>query len=153
MAKLIDKAQIKLAKELRENGESWPAIAKATGASERGLRYNASKNGWNNKGNKPKPALPANSNRRGKEVARLNDNDIKQLAELVKSQLANDIEASANALSGWQPNELDLPQLEKRERIAESVQKRAANLFNIGEEEKPVVNIAVLSQLPDSVNS
>ena len=152
MAKRIDAAQIRLAKELRESGESWPAIAKATGASERGLRYQAEKGDWLNKGSKPKPAgklagKPANG------VEPMGQSEIERIAEVVKSRLANDIEASAIAIQSWQPSELDLPQLEKRERIAESVQKRAANLFDIGKNDQNVVNIAVLSQLPDAVEA
>ena len=146
----LDVAQIKLAKELRAAGNSWEAIAKETGASVRGLRYNAEKNGWNNKGSAKKP-IAKTGNKKGNEIANMDDSQIKQLAELVKSHLATDIETSAKALASWQPNELDLPQLQTRERIAESVQKRAANLFNIGENEQPVVNIAVLSQLPDQI--
>ena len=83
----------------------------------------------------------------------MGQSEIERIAEVVKSRLANDIEASAIAIQSWQPSELDLPQLEKRERIAESVQKRAANLFDIGKNDQSVVNIAVLSQLPDAVEA
>ena len=149
MSKRIDKAQLDLAKEMRAAGHSWEAIAAETGASVRGLRYNAEKNGWNNK---PK-TLPIAGKQKGKEVAKLDKGQIEELAELVQSQLAVDIETTAKTLANWQPSELDLPQLEKRERIAESVQKRAANLFDIGKSDQSVVNIAVLSQLPDAVEA
>ncbi len=148
MSKRIDAAQLKLAKAMRKDGKSWPAIAQATAASERGLRYNAAKNGWQTKGG----SVPAVRQQRGNQIATLPDRTIDELAELVKSRLAVDIETSVEALASWRPAELELAQLEKRERVADSVQKRAASLFNIGQTEQPVVNIAVLSQLPDAIN-
>jgi len=144
MSKRIDAAQLKLARAMRKEGKSWPAIAQATAASERGLRYNAAKNGWQTKGDIRQQG--------GNQLAALPDKTIDELAELVKSRLAVDIETSVEALASWRPAELELAQLEKRERVADSVQKRAANLFNIGQTEQPVVNIAVLSQLPDAIN-
>ena len=98
MAKRIDAAQIRLAKELRESGESWPAIAKATGASERGLRYHAEKGDWLNKGNKPKPAgklagKPANG------IEPMGQSEIERIAEVVKSRLAKVISWRAISIS------------------------------------------------------
>jgi len=79
--------------------------------------------------------------------------DIGQLAELIKNRLAEDIQASVAALGALPPDSLELGQLEKRERVADSVQKRAANLFDIGQSDQAVVNIAVLSQLPEAINT
>ena len=148
MAKRIDQAQFDLARRMRAAGESWPAIAKATKASERALRYNAAQNGWQAKGQAKQ--LPE-AGKAGNGLAAIEERSIDELAELVKSKLAVDIEASVSALASWQPSELELPQLEKRERVADSVQKRAAALFNIGDSSQAVVNIAVLSQLPEAI--
>tara|TARA_R110000751_G_scaffold296364_1_gene405534 strand:- start:165 stop:698 length:534 start_codon:yes stop_codon:yes gene_type:complete len=152
MAKRIDQAQFDLAQKMRAAGESWSAIAKATKASERALRYNAAQNGWQAKGSK-KAQLTAGKAiaKSGNAIATIGERSIVELAELVKNSLAVDIEASVEALASWQPSELELGQLEKRERVADSVQKRAASLFDIGQPEQAVVNIAVLSQLPESI--
>ena len=144
MAKRISTTQKALAKELRTAGNSWPAIAKKTGISERSLQYIAKADGWPSK-----CSATANKPAKREAVAGL---DIVELAELIKNRLAGDIESSVSALEALPPAELELGQLEKRERVADSVQKRAANLFDIGQAEKPVVNIAVLSQLPEVVS-
>ena len=144
MAKRISKAQKTLAKELRLAGNSWPIVAKKTGVYERSLQYLAKNENW-----PAKFAVPAKNTANRLDIC---DADIDGLAELVRNRLAKDIESSVIALESMPPAELELNQLEKREKVADSVQKRAASLFNIGETEKPVVNIAVLSQLPENVN-
>ena len=151
MAKRIDQAQFDLARKMRAAGESWPAIAKATKASERALRYNAAQNGWQAKGQSKQLPEAGKAGKAGNGLAVIEERSIDELAELVKSKLAVDIESSVEALASWQPSELELPQLEKRERVADSVQKRAAALFNIGDSSQAVVNIAVLSQLPEAI--
>ncbi len=155
--KRITEDQLRLAKRMRERGESWPAITSATGASERALRNHANKRGWV-KGEetvekRPLPALPANPAKDGKKPAKAEALTIDQIAEKVKEQLANDIESSARALASWQADSLELRDWEKRERIAESIQKRAVNLLEVGEKDQNVVNIAVLSQLPEGASS
>lgn len=148
MAKRIGTDQIVIAKQMRQNGHSWPEIAKATRCSERGITYRAKQEGWLEKGEKP-VAKP------GKKQAKsdsLGIATIDEIAEKVRDMLANDIAGSAEALTNWSANALDLRDLEKRERIAESIQKRAASLLNVGKNEDNVVNIAVLSQLPEALN-
>jgi hypothetical protein len=143
----ISEDQLRLAKKMRAEGSSWKDIADATGASVRGLTYNAKRNGWNLKSiAKPAP-------KRAKPIAKLEQKSIEQIAELVRDQLANDIEASANTLRNWQSDSLDLRDWQKREQIAESIQKRASSLLNIGNQAENVVNIAVLSQLPEAASS
>ena len=144
MAKRISAAQKALAKNLRAAGNSWPVVAEKTGISPRSLQYIAKADSWPDKGSKH-----ATSTAKPTQLAPV---DFGELADIVKSRLASDIETSVEALASWRPAELELAQLEKRERVADSVQKRAANLFNIGQTEQPVVNIAVLSQLPDTIN-
>ena len=139
--------QLKLAREMRSKGASWKEIAKETGASARGLAYNAQKNGWNvfaKVGNKVsnEGGLIAKAERRSLEV----------LADLVKEKLAIDVEASASALANWQADDLDLRDWQRREQIAESIQKRASSLLDIGNQDQNVVNIAVLSQLPEGAS-
>ena len=85
-------------------------------------------------------------------MSKVDSKTIEQIAELVRDSLANDVEASANALANWQADDLDLRDWEKRERIAESIQKRASSLLNIGNQPENVVNIAVLSQLPEAAS-
>lgn len=148
MAKRIGTDQIAIAKQMRQSGHSWPEIAKATRCSERGITYRAKQEGWMEKGEKP-VAKP------GKKQAKSNSlgiATIDEIAEKVRDMLANDIAGSAEALTNWSANTLDLRDLEKRERIAESIQKRAASLLNVGKNEENVVNIAVLSQLPEALN-
>jgi len=137
--------QLRIAKRMRADGASWREISKETGASVRGLTYNAERNGWNLKA----IAKPSN----GKQsVAKLEAKSIDVIAELVRERLANDVEASANTLANWRSDDLDLRDWEKRERIAESIQKRASSLLNIGNQPENVVNIAVLSQLPEAAS-
>ena len=144
MPKLTDD-QLRIAKRMRAGGSSWKEISKETGASVRGLTYNAERNGWNLKA----IAKPSN----GKQsVAKVEARSIDVIAELVRERLANDVETSANALANWQASDLNLRDWEKRERIAESIQKRASSLLNIGNQPENVVNIAVLSQLPEAAS-
>ena len=142
VAKRITNAQKALAKELRTAGNSWPAVSKKAGISERSLQYIAKAESW---------PLKCSPQKQPAKVGSLAPVDIGQLAELIKNRLAEDIESSVAALGALPPAALELGQLEKRERVADSVQKRAASLFNIGQPEQAVVNIAVLSQLPDSI--
>jgi len=144
VAKRITNAQKALARELRAAGNSWPAVAKKAGVSERSLQYIAKAEGWPVKCSPQKQLAKADS---------LAPVDIGQLAELIKNRLAEDIQASVAALGALPPDSLELGQLEKRERVADSVQKRAANLFDIGQSDQAVVNIAVLSQLPEAINT
>lgn len=144
----ITEDQIRIAKGLRAKGETWPVIAKQTGASQRGLQYHAKRNGWNVAG----IATAKPRKQSAKDLARSEAKTIEVIAELVRDSLANDVEASANALANWQADDLDLRDWEKRERIAESIQKRASSLLNIGNQPENVVNIAVLSQLPEAAS-
>jgi len=138
---------------MREKGESWPAIAKAVGASERGIRYQAGKRGWI-KGQKTPDRRPVPAGKKaGKDLASAEAFSLEEIAERVRQKLTTDIESSARALDSWQADSLDLRDWQKREQIAESIQKRAAGLLNIGNQQENVVNIAVLSQLPEGASS
>ena len=145
MANRVTQDQLRIAAKLRAKGETWPEIARQTGASQRTLQYHAKKEGWTVGSAKPRK-------NGARDLARNDDRTIEQIAELVRDRLANDIEASANTLASWQAESLDLRDWQKREQIAESIQKRASSLLNVGKQEENVVNIAVLSQLPDSAN-
>ena len=70
-------------------------------------------------------------------------------AEGVQQRIQQDVSAVLTALEAVAPEDLALHQLAVRERIAGDVAKRAAGVFDIGESSQPVVNIAVLSQLPE----
>ncbi len=70
-------------------------------------------------------------------------------ADSIQQRIQHDVSAVLSALEAVSPDELALHQLAVRERIAGDVAKRAAGVFDIGESDKAVVNIAVLSQLPE----
>ena len=149
MGNRISEEQLKEAKRLREKGESWMNAAKAVGVSEKGLRYQANKRGWI-KGKKTPDRRPLPSGKRsGKDLVKDQAFSLEEIAEKVRQKLSEDIHASASALDNWQAESLDLRDWQKREQIAESIQKRAASLLNVGNQQENVVNIAVLSQLPD----
>jgi len=141
MAKLsLD--QVRLAKRMRAEGYAWQDIANKTGISLSGLTKKAYREGWSAKG-----ITEMKSSDSTKIVG------IDHIAELVREQLASDIQSSVGALSNIPANELQLSDLEKRERIAESIQKRASSLLNIGNStDKPVINVAIMSQLPSSID-
>ena len=71
--------------------------------------------------------------------------------ECIQERIQHDVSAVLAALEAIAPADLALHQLATRERIAGDVAKRASNVFDIGEKDQPVVNIAVLSQLPEFV--
>ena len=83
---------------------------------------------------------------------KLTDNlsvDTVKTGERVKNMLVQDVERSAIALNQLEIDVTELKEWQKREQIAESIQKRANSLLNIGETTEPIVNIAVMAQLPD----
>ena len=130
------------AKFLRAQGESWKGIANKTGATVKQLRYHADKHDWNYKG------LATIGQ---KDIAKDSKHSAKPelIAEIVERLLTEDIETSAQVLVTTDASQLSLRDWQKREQIAESIQKRAASLLNIGQKAESVVNIAVLSSLPD----
>jgi len=69
----------------------------------------------------------------------------------IKLRLQADVSAAVGALEQLPPADLALHQLAMRERVAADVTKRASTLFDIGGQDQALVNIAVLSQLPDVV--
>ena len=75
--------------------------------------------------------------------------DVVKTGENVKNMLVQDVERSAIALNQLEIDVTELKEWQKREQIAESIQKRASSLLNIGETNEPIVNIAVMAQLPD----
>ena len=75
--------------------------------------------------------------------------DTVKAGERVKNMLVQDVERSAQALNQLEIDVSELKEWQKREQIAESIQKRANSLLNIGETNEPIINIAVMSQLPD----
>ena len=69
----------------------------------------------------------------------------------IKARIREDVSAVLDALDAIPPADLGLGQLSMRERVAGDVAKRASTVFDIGEKDQAVVNIAVLSQLPEQV--
>ena len=135
----MDKTIIDAATQMKAAGHSWDAIAEKTGTSARTLRRHVVvAKSWPKAGQKQDKSLAISAK------------DLDDLAEILRVKLANDANDSVEALRSWKAGQLDLQEFEKRERIAESIQKRATSLLNIGEKQEPVVNIALMSQLPDS---
>jgi hypothetical protein len=135
----MDKRIIEAATKMKAAGHSWDAIAEKTGTSARTLRRHVVvAKSWPKAGQKQDKSLAISAK------------DLDDLAEVLRLKLANDAHDSVEALRSWKAGQLDLQEFEKRERIAESIQKRATSLLNIGEKQEPVVNIALMSQLPDN---
>ena len=70
-------------------------------------------------------------------------------AEEVRTRIKSDVLRVLSALEALGPEEMSLGHLATRERVAGDVLKRAESIFEMANKEQPVVNIAVLSQLPD----
>mgnify|MGYP001588709112 FL=1 len=129
-------------KRLRLRGESLRSIARTLGCNVSTVSRKADRDSWDTAENVLQrvatgaPTLPVVESVKGEN--RSSD---------VKARIQADIETVLDALQTIDPAELSLAQLATRERIAESVQKRAGNAFDIEDKDKPIVNIAVLSQL------
>lgn len=129
-------------KRLRLRGESLRSIAKTLGCNVSTVSRKADRDSWDTAENVLQrvatglPTLPVVEGVTSE--SRSGD---------VKARIQADIETVLDALQTIDPAELSLAQLATRERIAESVQKRAGNAFDIEDKDKPIVNIAVLSQL------
>ena len=134
----------KAARQLRQQGYSYQEIANQVGLSLKAVQVKSRALGWQ-KGkralNKAESAVEARQT-------------VEETREIVKNLVIEDIRQTLAALQNHSPDDIDeLPQLLTRERIAESVQKRAGTLLGFDETDKNVVNIAILSQLPDDPNS
>lgn len=143
---------MRVAKRERESGESWESIARKIGVSSRTLKRHAKDQEWFD-GATSRTNLDKDLDKAGQSLSKFGTKNIEQIADLVKKSLAIDVEASAIALANWQADDLDLRDWQRREQIAESIQKRASSLLDIGNQAENVVNIAVLSQLPEGASS
>ena len=134
------KEKEKAARQLRQQGYSYQQISDQIGLSLKAVQIKSRSMGWK----KGKKAL-------GKaESAGEARQTVEETTEIVKSLVIEDIRQTLAALQNHSPEAIEeLPQLLTRERIAESVQKRAGTLLGFDETDKNVVNIAILSQLPD----
>ena len=130
----------KAARQLRQQGYSYQQISDQIGLSLKAVQIKSRSMGWK----KGKKAL-------GKAASAVEARQtVEETREIVKSLVIEDIRQTLAALQNHSPDDIDeLPQLLTRERIAESVQKRAGTLLGFDETDKNVVNIAILSQLPD----
>ena len=144
----ITEDQLRVARRERESGESWESIARKIGVSSRTLKRHAKDQEWFDGA-----TSRTNLDKAGQSLSKFDTKNIEEIADLVKKSLAIDVEASASALANWQADDLDLRDWQRREQIAESIQKRASSLLDIGNQPENVVNIAVLSQLPEAASS
>jgi len=71
--------------------------------------------------------------------------------ERVKERIRGDVERVLSALDAIDPQSLKVGQLLLREKVAETVMKRANAVFDMEKENKPIINIAVMAQLPNDV--
>ena len=122
-------------RHMRARCSTWQEIAKATGIGESTLRRRQAEFKTSAQKALKKP-----------EVSAI---DTLKAGERVKNMLVQDVERSAIALNQLEIDVSELKEWQKREQIAESIQKRASSLLNIGETNEPIVNIAVMAQLPD----
>ncbi len=120
---------------MRARGSTWQEIAKETGIGESTLRR--------------RQAEFKTSAQKALKKAEVSAVDTLKAGERVKNMLVQDVERSAIALNQLEIDVSELKEWQKREQIAESIQKRASSLLNIGETNEPIINIAVMSQLPD----
>ena len=133
----------KRAQKLRAAGDSWEAVGRELGRSERQLKTIAKQERW--------PSCTARAqivHRPCVDGAQTETVDHAQLGETIKNQLAEDAVASVKALTQLEPVNLELRDWERRERIIASVQKRADDLLEFQKKSEPLFNIAVMSQLP-----
>ena len=120
---------------MRARGSTWQEVAKETGIGESTLRR--------------RQAEFKTSAQKALKKAEVSAVDTLKAGENVKNLLVMDVERSAQALNQLEIDVTELKEWQKREQIAESIQKRASSLLNIGETNEPIVNIAVMAQLPD----
>ena len=120
---------------MRARCSTWQEIAKETGIGESTLRR--------------RQAEFKTSAQKALKKAEVSAVDTLKAGEKVKNLLVMDVEKSAQALNQLDIDVTELKEWQKREQIAESIQKRASSLLNIGETNEPIVNIAVMAQLPD----
>ena len=88
-----------------------------------------------------------------KQSGEIAKSDGEKSAEDIRERLKVDVVRVLDALDAVLPSDLSLGQLVMRERVAGDVLKRAESVFQMVEKEKPVVNIALLSQMPDHLSS
>ena len=138
-----------LGRRLYLRGESPLDVSKALNCDKSTVCRRVNRDGWQRAGEALQSVASGGVSLRNDGA---DDGDgVEVLGRSVKERLQRDVSASVGALESIAPADLPLHQLATRERVAGDVTKRAAALFSIGEQEQPVVNIAVLSQLPDRV--
>ncbi len=120
---------------MRARGSTWQEVAKEMKVSERTLQRHF------------KGTVKPRQN--SVKLTEKQTVDVVKAGEKVKNMLVQDVERSAQALNQLEIDVTELKEWQKREQIAESIQKRASSLLNIGESNEPIVNIAVMAQLPD----
>jgi len=128
-------------------GKSPKEVAKAISCNKSSVCRRVKSEGWQ----KAEDVLAGVA--RGVAPSRVNGELVQEVAAVsadsIQQRIQHDVSAVLSALEAVSPDELALHQLAVRERIAGDVAKRAAGVFEIGERQQAVVNIAVLSQLPD----
>lgn len=167
-----------LGKAMFQRGETFAAISQAIGANPSTICRKARRYGWEKAADVLKevagvePAeigLQRNGNRKGNDIASNNDNAMatrsnglqrvdssdglssEERRERVKERIRADVERVLDALDAIEPHQLTTSQLLLREKTAEVVLKRANAVFEMDTEKKPIINIAVMAQLPNEV--
>lgn len=122
-------------RHMRARCSTWQEIAKEMKVSERTLQRHFKNT--------------VTPRQKSDKMADILSVDVVKTGENVKNLLVQDVERSAQALNQLEIDVTELKEWQKREQIAESIQKRASSLLNIGETNEPIINIAVMAQLPD----
>lgn len=129
-------------KKLRALGYTHKQIAKELGVCAATVNKYSIAEQW--------PSGNIQSDKKARQLAERKAID--DVREIVRERLVGDLEASLDALDVNHPLDCEsLGDLLTRERIAELVQKRASSLLDLGEKDQAIVNIAILSNLPDAV--
>ena len=128
------------AKTLRRNGYTNVQIAKTLNVSAPTITKYSRQENWQ--------VGSLKLDQKTKELAE--KHAVQEIKAIVRERLEKDLGNSLDALDTHHPVDCNtLSDLLTRERIAESVQKRASSLLGLEEQSKTVVNIAILSSLPD----
>lgn len=159
-----------LAKRLYQQGEPFSRISKAIGANPSTVCRKAQRYGWERAskvlndvvGVNPRdvglqrsdnelPMALRNTDNPLPKRAHNVDGDSENRRERVREQIRADVERVLDALDAIEPHMLTTSQLLLREKTAEVVLKRANAVFDMEKENKPIINIAVMAQLPNEV--
>lgn len=163
-----------LGKAMYQRGETFANISQAIGANPSTICRKAQRYGWERAADVLKEITGVEPSEIGLQrssngIANNNANTVakrsngavsvgkedgmnsEERRERVKERIRADVERVLDALDAIEPHQLTTSQLLLREKTAEVVLKRANAVFEMDTEKKPIINIAVMAQLPNEV--